>query len=170
MTMDAENLVDELVWKVLLKIKKKETLTDIGLPINFGYSTEEEEQVLVWLQKEKFIELLNSQFKSIISMRGVIPEDIKLSTIQPHFDELYQEYRNHFSPQSYQKINTSEAKQRVKEIITTKGLKGRELLFFKALSSMKPISLNMLSKQVNTKNIKELKLRVQKKFRILVFR
>lgn len=163
--MDAEDLVDELVWKVLLKIKNKELLTEIGLPINFGYPTQEEEQVLAWLEKEKFINFLNSYAKSIISTRGVPPEDIKLRTVQPQFDEIYQEYNDYFYPPNPQKIKTSEMKQRVNEVVITKSLKGKEKLFLQILSNMEPVSIKKIKEAVDTKHCKELKSAVQKKLK-----
>lgn len=163
--MDAEDLIDKAVWDILVKIKKQEILNRLSSTITFGYTTKEEEQILLWLQDEKTIKLLNLSRYPRTKPPGVMPEEIKLEPIQPEFDEVYQEYNDYFNPPNPQKVKVKEAKIEIKEIIFTKKLKGKEKLFLQTLSTMKPVSLKELSLIIGTKHCKALKSAVHEKIR-----
>lgn len=171
--MDAQERVDRKVWEMLVVIKEKDLLShwSDGGVINLGHISEEQKSILLWLRDEKAITLLNLDRDTLprLNLGGRLPEEIKLRLNHPDFDEIYAEYKVHFTvvdPEEFKGGKTNKNyKVEIREIIKTQKIKGMQEKYIKTLWDMKIKTTKEMEGAIGTKDLKNLTYQVKQKLR-----
>jgi len=168
--MDAEEKLNQKVWNVLCKIKEKELLSSWrDLSLNYGYATDDEERILLWLQEQKSIELINtSRFTNLSSYEQ--PKEVKLKLIKPAFDEIYEEYKEKYAPQitpseETKGTNKKVSAETIEKIIKSENIRGKQEKLLRKLSRNKSLSEKEIKKTTETRDCKNLKYQLKEKIK-----